>query len=151
WGPGRQVDIGPATIGRDRNIGVALAVSGDGTVHVVWGNGDRASNGAIYASMSTDYGMTWQPPRTIATGCSFPSDLASTLDGQVVALLFCGFPAEATFVLRHPNGSWGVMERTGERGGSGSLVVVGDGSDAQALAMVTSFVPGGENPYTDIV
>lgn len=121
WSPAHQVDIGPAQLGRYSRT-VAVAISGDRTVHAVRGMSDpdfrdNDPPSGIWAGSSTDFGTTWSPPQRIASDCRRVNDLAVTLDGTLVAQLICNDGPDRSvpaMVVRWPDGawrSWGPVER----------------------------------------
>jgi hypothetical protein len=155
WRHGQQLDVGAASIGRDRNIGAAIAIGGDGTIVAVWGNGDELTSppdpGSLFVSESTDGGATWSEPTPIARGCLRPTSIAASLDGQFVVLAACGFPSRATLIVRDRAGTWEPAARVGGESSGGAVVIVGSGEEARAVAMTTSFVSGaGAGGYKDL-
>src|SRR5919199_242459 len=68
WGLTQQVNPPPAEDGDGQYGGVALAITGDGSVHVVWGGAFTPSKPVWYSS-SKDYGTTWSSPVPIGHGC----------------------------------------------------------------------------------
>jgi hypothetical protein len=146
WGVAQQVDVGASSAGRDPNGSIAVAVTGDRTVHAVWGASD--ADGGLWTRASRDYGASWSEPTRIATGCTLVADVRATVDGQLVALAMCGrLPTHPTLILRRADGQWQPPQQLRIPGRFGSLVVVGDGPDAQAVAFVTGH---GDGMPTDV-
>lgn len=146
WGIAQQVDVGDSSAGRDPNGFIAVAISGDRTVHAVWGASD--ADGGLWTSASRDFGATWSEPARIATGCTLVADLQATVDGQLVALAMCGrLPTHPTLLVRRADGQWQQPQQLGIPGRFGSLVVVGDGPKARAVAFVTGH---GDGMSTDV-
>jgi hypothetical protein len=136
WGVAQQVDVGEASAGRDKNGSVAVAISGDDTVHAVWGASDI--DGGIWTSTSSDFGATWSKPQRIAQGCTVVNDVRATVDGQLVVLAMCGrLPTHPTLLVRRADGTWLSPKQLSIPGWFGALVVVGDGVDARTVALVT--------------
>jgi hypothetical protein len=146
WGVAQQVDVGASSAGRDSNGSIAVAVTGDRTVHAVWGASD--ADGGLWTSASSDFGANWSEPERMATNCTLVTDLQATVDGQLVALAMCGrLPTHPTLLVRRANGQWQPPQQLRIAGRFGSLVVVGDGPDAQAVAFVTGH---GDGMPTDV-
>jgi hypothetical protein len=136
WGVAQQVDVGEASAGSDKNGSVAVAISGDDTVHAVWGASD--ADGGIWTSTSSDYGTNWSKPQRIAQGCTVVNDVQATVDGQLVVLAMCGrLPTHPTLIVRRTDGTWLPPKQLSIPGWFGALVVVGDGPEARAVALVT--------------
>ncbi|MDQ5853494.1 MAG: glycoside hydrolase, partial [Chloroflexota bacterium] len=142
WGLTQQVNPPPAEDGNGMYGGVALAISGDGTVHVVWGGAFTPGKPVWYAA-STDYGATWSAPVPIGRNCYSVAKMAATLDGQLVVLALCTPPSGSWsvrpgFIVRRSDGTWLPQEEIDVDGRWGSLVVLGDGADARAVALLAS-------------
>jgi hypothetical protein len=146
WGIAQQVNPPPAEDGNGLAAGVALAITGDGTVHVVWGGAFTSGNPVWYAQ-SRDDGTTWSAPVTIGHDCSSVARMAATLDGQLVVLGLCTSPSgrgriHPGFIVRRADGTWLPQDDVDVDGRSGSLVVLGDGPDARAVALVAGASSG---------
>lgn len=146
WSPTHQVDIGPAQLGRYSRT-VAVAISGDRTVHAVWGMSDpdfrdNDPPSGIWAGSSANFGTSWSPPQRIASDCRRVNDLAATLDGALVAQLVCNDGPDRSvpaMVVRRPDGTWLLPERLPIPAwyfSEGSLVIVGEGDDARAVGIL---------------
>lgn len=141
WGTAQSVDVGGSHPG-DRFRSVAVGVAGDGTIHVVWGVTDYPRLD-LFAASSADYGATWSAPTTLGEGFFGVLDLAVTLDGEVFVLALQRDPEVAPVLLRRDRaGAWGGRETLPLRSiwyaSSGGLAVVGDGPDAQLIALLTA-------------
>ncbi len=82
WSPAHQVDSGPAQLGRYSRT-VAVAISGDRTVHALWGMSDpdfrdNDPPSGIWAGSSTDFGTSWSLPQRTASDCRRVNDRAAT-------------------------------------------------------------------------
>ena len=112
WGSAQQVDLGPARIGRYQRT-VAVGISGDGTIHVLWGMSDpNVTTGdppaGLWASSSEDFGATWATPVRVATACRAVTALAVGVEGTLVAQLICSHGSGQTLamVTRRADGAW---------------------------------------------
>ncbi len=140
WGVARQVNPPPAENGNGYYGGVALAITGDGSVHVVWGGAFTPGKPVWYAQ-SRDYGATWSPPQQIGHDCYSVANLEATPDGQLVVLALCSPPeflVRPGFIVRSADGTWLPQEEIAIDGRWGSLIVLGDGPDARAVALMTA-------------
>ncbi len=140
WGLTHQVNPPPAEDGNGLYGGVALAISGDGTVHVVWGGAFTPGKPVWYAQ-SHDYGATWSAPQQIGRDCYSVANMEATLDGQLVVLALCSPPdflVRAGFIVRRADGTWLPQEEIDVDGRWGHVVVLGDGQDARAIALMSS-------------
>jgi hypothetical protein len=150
WGVAQQVDIGEASAGSDKNGSVAVAISGDDTVHAVWGASDV--DGGIWTSTSSDFGTSWTEPQRIAQGCTVVNDVAATMDGQLVVLGMCGrLPTHPTLIVRRADSAWLPPKQLSIPGWFGALAVVGDGADARAVALVTGQGAGMPNDVAYLI
>jgi hypothetical protein len=146
WGIAQQVDVGDSSAGQDPNGSIAVAISGDRTVHAVWGASD--ADGGLWTSASSDFGASWTKPERIATDCTLVADLQATVDGQLVALAMCGrLPTHPTLIVRRADGQWLPPQQLRIAARFGSLVVVGDGPTARVVAFVTGH---GDGMPTDV-
>ena len=116
WSSAHQVDLGPSRIGRYQRT-VAVGISGDGTIHVLWGMSDpHVGTGdppaGLWASRSDDFGATWAAPVRIATACQAVTAVAVGVDGTLVAQLICSHGSGQTLamVTRRADGSWQLPE-----------------------------------------
>jgi hypothetical protein len=116
WGVARQVDLGPAQIGRYSRT-VAIGITGDSTIHVVWAMSDPDFRdgdppAGVWASQSHDYGVQWSVPQRIASDCRRVNDLVANADGQLAVLLTCdaGRQGQPVVVLGNAQG-WQPPER----------------------------------------
>ena len=140
WSAALQLDTGAATSGTDRFASSAIAITGDNTVHVVWGSSD-ADAGLWYAA-SADFGTSWSAPLRIGADCWFVNDLKATPDGQLVVLAACyrsrsDSETQPGLIVRRASGQWQPLERIGVPGWFGALAIAGDGDDALVTAFVT--------------
>lgn len=141
WSAARQLDIGEASNGDDRNGSITVAVTAHGEALATWGASD--ADGGIWTSSSRDYGTSWSQPTRIATDCTVVNGMAATLDGQAVVLAMCGrLPTHPTLIVRDAIGAWGDPHQFAIPGWFGTVVTVGDGPDAQAVAFVTGHGAG---------
>jgi hypothetical protein len=65
WSIGQQVDTGASSNGLDAFGSALIGITGDHTVHAVWGGSD--DGGSIWTSMSSDYGASWSTPEQLLT------------------------------------------------------------------------------------
>jgi hypothetical protein len=144
WMPAVQVDTADAPGSRGPFGTIAVAITGDDAVHAVYGAAGDGQAG-LYHRVSRDYGQTWSRPERIATSCWDVSDLAATVDGQLVALGHCftrvgglSPTPQTTMITRRADGTWLAPQPTGVPGWFGSVAVAGDGPDALATAWVTA-------------
>ena len=141
WSPARQVNPPPTEDGNGLYGGVALGITGDGTVHAVWGGAFTAGK-PVWYTQSRDYGTTWSTPQQIGAGCYSVANMATTLDGQLVVLALCtpatAFAVRPGLIVRRADGTWLPQEDIAVDGRWGSVVVLGDGPDARAIALLTS-------------
>ncbi len=142
WGRARQLNVPPED-GNGGYGGVAVGITGDGTVHVAWG-GAFTPNKPVWYTNSTDYGETWSTPITIGQGCYNVQDVATTLDGQLVVLALCT-PTDTTqwdvwpgLIQRRADGTWLPKAEIRVDGRWGSVVLVGDGDEARAVALLAN-------------
>ncbi len=135
WGNTQQVDRGHAAIGPGGYGGMAVEVTGDGSVHAVWGRQ------TIWHAQSSDYGETWSTPERLATGCWGVQDLAASPDGQLVVVTRC--PEHATFIVRRADTTWLPPRSVPYVIGMAQVVIVGDGAAATAVALLSC---PGDNP-----
>jgi hypothetical protein len=146
WSSARQVDTGDSRIGRYSRT-VAIAITGDRTVHAVWGMSDPDFSdndppSGIWTSSSSDFGQSWSTPQRIATGCKRVNDLAATPDGTLVAQLICDDGPRSTvpaMVIRQPDGAWLQPERLPIPTwyySEGAVVVTGAGDEARATGVL---------------
>ena len=124
WSAALQLDTGAATSGTDRFASSAIAITGDNTVHVVWGSSD-ADAGLWYAA-SADFGTSWSAPLRIGADCWFVNDLKATPDGQLVVLAACyrsrsDSETQPGLIVRRASGQWQPLERIGVPGWFGAL------------------------------
>lgn len=142
WGTAQTVDTGDSHPGRLFRS-VAVGVTGDGTIYVVWGVTDFPAL-ALYVSSSTDGGETWSAPLRLGGGLFGVLDVATTLDGQVVVLAMQRDPELAPVLFqRGSDGTWGAREALPLRSvwyaSGGALAIVGDGMPGEPalVALVT--------------
>ncbi|MFV9505962.1 MAG: hypothetical protein AB4911_15530 [Oscillochloridaceae bacterium umkhey_bin13] len=146
WGPARQVDLGPAMIGRYTRT-VAVGVTGDGVVHAIWGMSDpdfrdNDPPAGVWTSASADGGEQWSAPQRIATDCRRANDLAATTDGTLIALLVCHAGPnvmQPALVVRTSAGVWLPPERVPVPAwafSEGSVLIVGEGTSARVVALI---------------
>ncbi len=114
WSIARQVDLGPARIGRYTRT-VRVAISGAGRVTAVWGMSDPdfADNDpplAVWASDSDDVGETWSAPTRVAVGCRRVNDAVSV--GYLLRRLLRGdAPATITRIPLAAPADWAMGSR----------------------------------------
>jgi hypothetical protein len=153
WGPAQQVDIGESSNGQDRNGSIVVGITGDRTVHVVWGGSDRAadgSEGGLWTSSSADYGAHWSAPQQIATDCALALDMATTAAGDIVVLASCytrvgnGATFHADMLVRHPNGTWEPPAQLAAPATFGAVVIAGDGATTTAYALTIAHPSQGD-------
>jgi hypothetical protein len=141
WGIAKQVNPPPAEDGNGLYGGVALGITGDGTIHVAWGGGMTPGQPVWYVQ-SVDYGVTWSPPQQIGSGCYRVESVGTTLDGQVVVLASCsdagGGDAQPGVFHRRTNSIWSPFVKFPVDGQHSSLVIVGDGNTARAVVLATN-------------
>ncbi len=136
WGRVQQIDTGAASIGPHQGYGgLAVAVTGDGVVHAVWGRQ------TLWHGQSRDYGKTWETPEQIARGCWGVQDLAATLDGQLLAVTRC--PEQTTMLIRRADGIWQSPQTVPFVIGYAQAVILGDGAEATGQVLLSR---PGENP-----
>ncbi len=135
WNVAQQVDVGASSAGQDRFGSAVIGITGDRTVHVVWGSSDEGQQ-RIWTSQSTDFGVSWSEPVVIATGCWQPVDMATSVDNQIAVLLAC-YPGRPSVVVRRGNGTWLPQQWPGTKGQFGAIRIVGEGSDARAVAVMS--------------
>lgn len=141
WGQAQQVNLPPED-GNANYGGAAIAITGDGVVHVAWG-GAFTPGKPVYYTNSSDYGRTWSTPTQIGHDCYHVQDMAATSDGQIVVLALCT-PVEGDFkvwpglIQRKADETWlPPAEFPHVDGRWGSLVLTGEGAEARAVAMFT--------------
>ncbi len=141
WGRTQQVNPPPAEDGNGVSGGVALGITGDGTVHVAWGGAATPGKPVWYAA-SRDYGASWSPPVRIGRGCYRVDTLGTTLDGQVLVLAWCseagGSQARPNVLQRRVDGTWLPRVELPVDGQHSSLVVFDDGADARAIILASN-------------
>jgi hypothetical protein len=152
WSVARQVDLGPAQMGRYSRT-VAVGISGDGTVHALWGMSDAqqatGTRSALWASSSSDFGESWSAPTRIAEECRRVNAVVAGLDGTLVAQLVCAAGSGTTLamVTRRADGTWLPVERLPAPVrfySEGALTLVGDGDTAQVIGF--ALVERGDRP-----
>lgn len=148
WGTAQNVDLGDSHPG-ERFRSVAVGVTGDGAIHVVWGVTDFPDL-AIYTSHSRDLGETWSTPERLGVGLFGVLDVATTLDGQVFVLALQRDPVVVPVLLqRTDDGQWREREVLPAGavwyGSGGALVVAGEGTDAEPH--LVALVTGAETPH----
>ncbi|MBP1466725.1 exo-alpha-sialidase [Candidatus Chloroploca sp. M-50] len=155
WSLARQVDLGPARIGRYSRT-VAVAITGDQQVHALWGMSDPdPTTGApvsLWASSSPDFGTTWAAPVRIAEGCRRVNAVVAGLDGTLVAQLVCDDGAESTLamVTRTASGTWLPVEYLAAPVrfySEGSLVLVPDTVAPMIVGLAMTDVGGQARGY----
>ncbi len=143
WGDSQTVDTEGSHPG-ERFRSVALGVTGDGTLHAVWGVTDFPEL-AMFASESHDRGKHWSSPTRLGGGLFGVLDMATTLDNQVFVLAMQRDPELAPVIFRRgADGRWGErevlpLEHVWYASG-GALVVAGDGLpgvEPHLVAMLT--------------
>jgi hypothetical protein len=138
WGMARQVNPPPSERGSGLYGGVALGITGDGTIHVAWGGGNTEGQPVWYAH-SSNYGETWSGPEQIGSGCYRVETVATTLRNDVFVLASCsssgGAHAHPGIFQQRPDGSWLPFVRFGVRGQHSALVISGDGDHARAIVL----------------
>lgn len=138
WGTARQVNPPPAEKGSGLYGGVALGITGDGTIHVAWGGGNTETQPVWYAK-SGDYGETWSRPEQIGNGCYRVESVATTLRNDVFVLASCsssgGADAHPGVFQQRPDGSWLPFVRFGVQGQQSTIVIIGDGDRARAIIL----------------
>lgn len=140
WGLAHQVNLPPEE-GNANYGGVAVTITGDGTVHVAWG-GSFTAGRPVWYSASADHGETWSVPTEIGQHCFNVQDMAATIDGYIVVLALCNSPEEDSptrpgLIQRQPNGTWLPQQELRVNARWGSLVVFGEGPQARAVALMT--------------
>jgi hypothetical protein len=145
WSSARQVDLGASGIGRYSRT-VAIAITGDRVVHVVWAMSDpdfQDGNppAGVWTASSADFGQSWSPPARIATDCPRVNDAAATPDGVIAVQLICDAGQQAgvpTMLIRTPDGGWQAPERLPIPVwpySDGSVVVSDQGASAQIVSV----------------
>jgi hypothetical protein len=146
WSSVRQVDLGPARIGRYQRT-VAVAISPDRVVSVVWAMSDpdfrdNDPPAGMWLARSHDFGQSWSAPEWVGSDCPRVNDLVALPDGQLVVQAICsagprvGVP---TYFTRLADGQWAAPERLPIPVwlySEGSLVVSGHGAAAQLVGVV---------------
>ena len=150
WGVAQNVDRDGSHPGT-KFRSVAVGVTGDGTLHVVWGVTEYPEQ-AMFASQSTDHGTTWSVPERI--GGSVPMmgvlDMATTLDNQVfvLALQSTGTGVRAVLLHRAADAQWAAPEpipfAAPWYGSGGALVVAADELPGHAPQLVAAVTAGTE-------
>jgi len=144
WGVAQQIDVGAASNGQDRFGSTVLGITGDHTVHAVFGASDATGGqpARLWATQSDDYGATWRTPQPIAEDCWVADAMATSASGWVVVTANCFAPgtdhAIPAIIVRQPNGIWqppARMDIPSWYGAEGTVVIVGDGDAAQAVAL----------------
>ena len=135
WNVAQQLDIGASSLGMDRFGDAVVGITGDRTVHVVWGSSDEGQQ-RIWTSQSTDFGISWSDPVVIASGCWNPLDMATTVDNQIAVLLAC-YPGKPSVVVQRGGGTWLPQQWPGTKGQFGAIRIVGEGAEARAVAMMS--------------
>ncbi len=142
WGTGYQLNLPPED-GNGGYGGAAVGITGDGVVHVAWG-GSFTPDRPVWYSQSSDYGDTWSVPIKIGRNCYNVQDIATTLDGQVLVLALCSPANESAFnvrpglIQRRADGTWLPQEEYDVDGRWGSVVIMRDGDDARAVALLAN-------------
>lgn len=143
WGDAQTVDT-PGTHPGGRFRSVALGVTGDGTLHAVWGVTDYPDL-AMFASESKDGGKHWSNPVRLGGGLFAVLDVATTLDNEVFVLALQRDPELAPVIFHQgSDGRWRGRETLPLRhvwyASGGALVVAGDGlpgAEPHLVAMLT--------------
>lgn len=151
WGDAQSIDTASTHPG-ERFRSVALGVTGDGTIHAVWGVTDFPEL-ALFASKSHDRGKHWSPPTRLGGGLFGVLDIATTLDNQVFVLAMQRDPSLAPVIFRRgPDGHWGDRETLPLRdvwyASGGALVVAGDGLPGARPHLVAMLTGGEAEPGT---
>jgi hypothetical protein len=116
-----------------------VGITGDGTIHAVWGVVTTPRLG-LMASYSADRGATWSPPTPIAANTYGALDLATTADGQVAVLALSEDAQQPLLIQRTSDGVWQkpeIIPVPAWYGSQGALTIVGDG-DAARIVAITS-------------
>lgn len=147
WGPARQVDIGASSDGQDRFGSTVVGVTGDNSIHVVYGASDMDGDTPAYlwTRTSIDYGATWSAPQRIARDCWTADGMATTAQGWIVVTANCYVPHGAgeampqpAMLVRRPDGTWLAPARIAMPdwyGAEGAAAIVGDGDQARAIGL----------------
>ncbi len=142
WGTVQNVDVKPAEIAHHRFRTVAITVSGDGAITVVWGATAYPAMG-LWASISRDNGETWGEPQHLTDNAFGVLDVASTLDGQIAVLALRREPTTPIVITRNSDGVWSqpdpIPVSSTWYGSSGSIVVTGTGDVVRVVALTTGF------------
>jgi hypothetical protein len=144
WTPAHQVDIGLSSLGRYTRT-VEVAISGDGTVHAIWGMSDpdfrdNDPPSGVWAAESHDYGMSWSAPQRIGADCRQVTDVAATTDGWVIAGLGCHDGPnriQPAIAVRNPDGVWSLERLPGSIWyfTEGAIAIADDGGSARATVL----------------
>lgn len=144
WQPTQHVSTNASApvLGRT----VAVAVTGDGAIHAVWGITDFPAMG-LYASTSRDRGQTWSAPHLLGSYRAV-LDVAATLDNHLFVLaLRHEESADVDVISRTPDGVWQPRQSVPTNGATwassaGALLVVGDGVPGVQRALVAALTAG---------
>lgn len=139
WHDATSMGSGPSSLARTRFRSVQIGVSGDGTIHAIWGVVTRPRLGLMAAS-SQDHGATWSAPAPIAANTYGVLDLAVTSDGQLAALAISEQDQQPLLIRRSIDGSWQppeIIPVPAWYGSQGALAIVGDGALARVVVATT--------------
>ncbi|PDW01179.1 hypothetical protein [Candidatus Viridilinea mediisalina] len=140
WQPTQHVSTHASAPERSRTV--AVAVAGDGAIHVVWGVTEFPAMG-LYASTSRDRGQTWSAPHLLGSYRAV-LDATATLDNHLFVLaLRHEAAADVDLFHRTPDGVWQPKQTVPTNGATwsssaGALLVVGDGVPGVQRALVAA-------------
>jgi hypothetical protein len=145
WSTGQQVDTGASSNGMDAFGSALVGITGDHTVHAVWGGSD--GEGGIWTSMSSDYGVHWSTPQQLLTSCWNALDMATTPGGWIVVLANCWTSGNddgprTVFVIRREDGVWLPPQPVPIESWLGTLALAGDGQDLRITALTVPITDG---------
>ncbi|HEU4327418.1 MAG TPA: hypothetical protein VFS21_30045 [Roseiflexaceae bacterium] len=150
WGPARQLDTGPASLGGDAFHGGAVGIGPEGEIVAAWGASD--ADGGLWASESADAGQTWTEPARIATNCWHVRSVVVAPSGEITVLAFCvattrdQHGTSPVIITRTADGRWLPLVLL--------PVIAWDGALVQtATQLVALVVPqlGGDQPHVGTV
>jgi len=139
WRDAISLGSGTSGLARTRFRTAQVGITGDGTIHAVWGVVTTPRLG-LMASSSTDRGATWSTPAPIAANTYGVLDLATTADGQVAVLALSEAAQQPLLIQRSSAGIWQPPEMIpvpAWYGSQGALAIVGDGDAARIVAVTT--------------
>jgi hypothetical protein len=139
WRDATSLGSGSSGIAPTRFRTVRVGVAGDSSILAVWGVVTEPRLG-LMASVSHDYGITWSTPVPIARRTYGILDLAMSSEGLAVALAISEEHQQPILIRRDAAGTWFAPEALpipAWYGSVGALSIVGDGQDAQIVAVTS--------------